>query len=240
MSLSFPASRRSEAMAPTGFVSVPNKMRISEPNCVMSTIRRPARRVLNPLGDDGISSAAKLASPSLRPAPVPFFPLPEGATLGRRSDGPRASPNRGRPGTILMRSDYQRLERFLARPDQPAGTMGIVELHGFLFAVAAAPELIKPSDWLPLVFGEGEPVFDSSVDASSLLGAIADAGRDGRERSPSVSQHGARVRAAGPDHRTRGARLHAAGGTGAANGTRRPQRAVPFGSGRKYKRCCGA
>jgi uncharacterized protein len=71
-----------------------------------------------------------------------------------------------------MQGDYQQLERFLARPDQPAGTMGLVELHGFLFAVAAAPELVKPSDWLPLVFGEGEPTFDSSADASSLLGAM--------------------------------------------------------------------
>ena len=35
---------------------------------------------------------------------------------------------------ILMPRAYEQLERFLARPDQPAGTMGLVELHGFLFA----------------------------------------------------------------------------------------------------------
>ena len=73
---------------------------------------------------------------------------------------------------ILMPRAYEQLERFLARPDQPAGTMGLVELHGFLFAVASAPELVKPSDWVPLVFGEGEPVFDSPAEASSLLGAM--------------------------------------------------------------------
>jgi uncharacterized protein YecA (UPF0149 family) len=26
------------------------------------------------------------------------------------------------------------------------------ELEGFLFAVAGAPELVKPSEWLPIVF----------------------------------------------------------------------------------------
>lgn len=39
---------------------------------------------------------------------------------------------------------------------RPAGTLTYHELQGFLFAVASAPELIRPTEWLPLIFNEQE------------------------------------------------------------------------------------
>ncbi|OGI47473.1 MAG: hypothetical protein A2637_03240 [Candidatus Muproteobacteria bacterium RIFCSPHIGHO2_01_FULL_65_16] len=47
----------------------------------------------------------------------------------------------------------------LERPRAPGRTMRYCELAGFLFAVACSPELVQPSEWLPLVFNE-KTVFD--------------------------------------------------------------------------------
>ena len=59
--------------------------------------------------------------------------------------------------------DHPRLARFLADPERPANTLRYHELQGFLFAVASAPEVIPPSEWLPRIFGEaeaGDPILD--------------------------------------------------------------------------------
>jgi hypothetical protein len=42
--------------------------------------------------------------------------------------------------------DEARLKAFLARPIHPEGTLSLGELRGFLFALNAAPELMKPSE----------------------------------------------------------------------------------------------
>ena len=46
------------------------------------------------------------------------------------------------------------LRRFLVSPERPEGTMSYPVLGGFLFAVCSAPELIHPSEWMPLIFNE--------------------------------------------------------------------------------------
>ena len=52
--------------------------------------------------------------------------------------------------------DPQLLTPFLDDPDRPAGTLRYHELQGFLFTVASAPELVPPSEWLPVIFGEAD------------------------------------------------------------------------------------
>ena len=42
-----------------------------------------------------------------------------------------------------------------------------------LFAVAAAPELVAPSDWLPFVFGE-EPAVQTVEEFNALLNTVMD------------------------------------------------------------------
>ncbi len=49
------------------------------------------------------------------------------------------------------------LEEFLSRPSHPEGTLSLGEVRGFLYAVTAAPDLVKPSEWLPMIFGGEEP-----------------------------------------------------------------------------------
>ena len=64
------------------------------------------------------------------------------------------------------------LQAFLGHPSRPPGTLTSRELQGFLFAVVTAPELIRPSEWLPLVFNEEQPGFSTAEEANTVLGAI--------------------------------------------------------------------
>jgi len=68
--------------------------------------------------------------------------------------------------------DDAMLEAFLSRPSHPEGTLSLGEVRGFIFALAAAPELVKPSEWLPLIFGGEEPDFDGLEEAQPVLGAL--------------------------------------------------------------------
>jgi uncharacterized protein len=64
------------------------------------------------------------------------------------------------------------LQRFLASPQRPEGTMSYPELGGFLFAVCSAPELIQPSEWTPLVFNEQEAGYRDLEHANEFLQAL--------------------------------------------------------------------
>lgn len=67
------------------------------------------------------------------------------------------------------REHAQRLLRFLSLPENPDGTMTYPELAGFLFAVCCAPELIMPSEWLPMVFNDGEPEYATESEANAIV-----------------------------------------------------------------------
>ncbi|MBX3347434.1 MAG: UPF0149 family protein [Nitrospira sp.] len=43
------------------------------------------------------------------------------------------------------------LTRFLSAPQRPKDTLTYFQLAGFLFGLANGPELIPPSEWIPLV-----------------------------------------------------------------------------------------
>ena len=66
------------------------------------------------------------------------------------------------------------LTRFLSSTDRPEGTLGYYELQGFLFAIACAPELIRPSEWLPLVFNDQDAVYADMEEARSILQSLMD------------------------------------------------------------------
>ena len=73
---------------------------------------------------------------------------------------------------MLPSPDPSALQAFLADPARPAGTLRYHELQGFLFTVASAPELIPPSDWLPIIFGDQEADYASRDKAQEILGQI--------------------------------------------------------------------
>ncbi|MDH3222414.1 MAG: UPF0149 family protein [Gemmatimonadota bacterium] len=66
------------------------------------------------------------------------------------------------------------LEAFLASSKRPAGTLSYHGTQGFLFAVMAAPELIPPSEWVPLIFDDDDPSFADDKEASDVFSALVD------------------------------------------------------------------
>ena len=93
--------------------------------------------------------------------------------------------------------DPQLLKPFLDDPDRPAGTLRYHELQGFLFTVAGAPELVPPSEWLPVIFGEADAGYASLDQAHEILGQIMAlyntinaAVLDPRRCSPRIARYG--------------------------------------------------
>lgn len=62
-----------------------------------------------------------------------------------------------------------KLAVFLGHPSRPPETLRYHELEGFLFAVGSAPELVRPSEWLPEVFGGQEAGFETLEEARAIL-----------------------------------------------------------------------
>jgi uncharacterized protein len=61
------------------------------------------------------------------------------------------------------------LRAFLEHPSRSSDTLKYHELQGFLFTIACAPELVKPSEWMAIVFGEGEAGYASLEEAQSVM-----------------------------------------------------------------------
>src|SRR5215471_1493164 len=51
------------------------------------------------------------------------------------------------------------LDAFLSSDQSPPDSMMLSDLDGFLTAIAIGPELVMPSEWLPVIWGDDEPVF---------------------------------------------------------------------------------
>ena len=73
---------------------------------------------------------------------------------------------------MLPASDPSALRAFLEHPARPAGTLGYHELQGFLFTVVSAPEMVPPSEWLPIIFGDQEVDYASRDEAQEIIGQI--------------------------------------------------------------------
>ncbi len=76
------------------------------------------------------------------------------------------------------------LRNFLALPQRPKDTMTYPQLAGFLFSMANAPELIPPSEWMPIIFSDQDARFETRVEAERVLQALMALYNDcGRERA---------------------------------------------------------
>lgn len=72
------------------------------------------------------------------------------------------------PGLMSL----EELDEFLMSDDAPDDCMMLSDLDGFLTAVAIGPELILPSEWLPVLWCGESPGFQSEDQAQRVLGAI--------------------------------------------------------------------
>jgi hypothetical protein len=82
------------------------------------------------------------------------------------------------------------LDKYLRSERAPPRCMWISQLDGFLTGVAAGPERVPVSEWLPLIWGGAEPTFRNA--------AVAHKGRNGAPiaLTPQTSQRR-------PDHKSR-------------------------------------
>jgi uncharacterized protein len=68
--------------------------------------------------------------------------------------------------------DLDALDDFLLSDRASENGMGLSDLDGFLTGLVVGPEMILPSEWLPIVWGGEEPAFGSLEEARSVLGNI--------------------------------------------------------------------
>jgi len=64
------------------------------------------------------------------------------------------------------------LDAFLSSDQSPPDSMMLSDLDGFLTAIAVGPELVMPSEWLPVIWGDDEPVFADEARCRLSLAAF--------------------------------------------------------------------
>lgn len=72
----------------------------------------------------------------------------------------------------LSRTDTTELRTFLINPQRPDATLCFNELQGFLFAVASSPEIVQPSDWLPVISNDEDIGFKDQYESQHILNLI--------------------------------------------------------------------
>ena len=68
--------------------------------------------------------------------------------------------------------DLEVLDAYLNSEKSPAGSMGLSDLDGFLTGLVVGPEVVRPAEWMKLVWGEDEPEFETPEHADAVLGTI--------------------------------------------------------------------
>lgn len=68
--------------------------------------------------------------------------------------------------------DLEALDRYLGSDTSPDDCMLLSDLDGFLTAIVVGPELIPPSEWLPVIWGGEEPEFESEAEMRTIIGTI--------------------------------------------------------------------
>jgi len=68
--------------------------------------------------------------------------------------------------------DLEELDSFLMSDRSPSDSMMLSDLDGFLTGIAIGPELVLPSEWLPLIWGGDAPEFADEDEAKAILDAI--------------------------------------------------------------------
>lgn len=72
------------------------------------------------------------------------------------------------PGPV----DLDALNDYLLSDRSPEDCMDVSQLDGFLAGVVIGPELVTPSEFLPVVWGGEEPEFADAAEAEAVLGSI--------------------------------------------------------------------
>ena len=69
---------------------------------------------------------------------------------------------------MMTDDELDLLDTFLLSDNVHASVMTLSELDGFLTGILVGPELILPSEWMPVVWGDEPPSFESAEHAESV------------------------------------------------------------------------
>jgi uncharacterized protein len=69
-------------------------------------------------------------------------------------------------------STMDELDDYLSSDLSPEDCMQLSDLDGFLTGVVVGPELIMPSEWLPVIWGDDPPEFKNDEMAERIIGTI--------------------------------------------------------------------
>jgi len=72
------------------------------------------------------------------------------------------------PGPV----DLEALNDYLLSDQSPPECMDLSQLDGFLAGVLIGPDMIVPSEFLPVVWGGAQPEFADAAEAETILGSI--------------------------------------------------------------------
>ena len=72
----------------------------------------------------------------------------------------------------LSKGEIEELRKFLISPQRPDGTLCFQKLQGFLFAVTSCPEMVQPSDWLPIISDDEDIGFNDQSEAERILSLV--------------------------------------------------------------------
>ena len=68
----------------------------------------------------------------------------------------------------------RKLAEFLVADRRPEKTKNYPEVNGFLYAVACSPEMLTESQWLPEIFDDQDPVFESQKERDFIEQSLND------------------------------------------------------------------
>jgi len=130
-----------------------------------------ARKKLPKTREEFISPGEESEAISCTEAYMLSWRLTPGAAewLARESGVPLGRGYRPRLTPLFPATEKKNLARLLALATDPEEALNLESLHGFLFGLAITPDLVKPSEWLPFVFGEEMLTFTDGKKSEQLL-----------------------------------------------------------------------
>jgi uncharacterized protein len=73
---------------------------------------------------------------------------------------------------LFSSQEKKDIRELLSKTVNPEEAFNLEELHGFLFGLAITSDLIKPNEWLPVVFGEELLEFETKEEAEEMMGNL--------------------------------------------------------------------
>jgi yecA family protein len=73
---------------------------------------------------------------------------------------------------MLPPKEEKILKKFLALATEPEETLSYDELLGYLFGLAMTPDVVLPSEWIPMIFGGEGPTYKSMKQMEEMTGCL--------------------------------------------------------------------